>query len=298
MLNSHSKEPFKVDRPALRHVPFVFNSPHSGRFYAPEFLASTRLNHLAIRKSEDFLVDELFACAVPLGATMLSANFPRAWLDVNREPYELDPSMFLGPLPAFANINSARVTGGLGTIARVVSETEEIYRDKIPIADALLRIETLYKPYHAALRNLLAQCVVRFGHAILIDCHSMPSAGENTGRRTRNGARADFVIGDRHGASCAPEITHAVHEFLTDLGYNVALNKPYAGGFITEHYGRPENGLHSIQIEINRALYMDEINMKRSANFNQLASDLSVFTSRLVSLPKHTLKGSVPLAAE
>ena len=298
MLDSYSKEPFKIDRPAIRRVPFVFNSPHSGRFYAPEFLAATRLNHLAIRKSEDFLVDELFACAVPLGASMLSANFPRAWLDVNREPYELDPSMFFGALPTFANTNSSRVTGGLGTIARVVSETEEIYRTKIPVDDALLRIETLYKPYHAALRILLAQCVVRFGHAVLVDCHSMPSATENATRRTPNIARADFVIGDRYGASCSPEITHAVHEFLTDLGYNVALNKPYAGGFITEHYGRPENGLHSIQIEINRALYMDEINMKRSSNFNQLAKDLSVFTSRLVGLPKYTFKGTTPLAAE
>lgn len=299
MLNSYTDNPFTIDQPAIRRVPFVFNSPHSGRYYSQEFLAHTKLNHLAIRRSEDFLVDELFANVVPQGAPLLKANFPRAWLDVNREPYELDPAMFNGKLPAFVNTTSTRVSGGLGTIARIVSEAEEIYREQLTIEDGLGRIDKIYKPYHAALRNLLARAVVGFGHAVLVDCHSMPSSRDrNNTRVTRNYSRADFVIGDRHGTSCSPDLTHGACEFLRDLGYDVAINKPYAGGFITEHYGRPENGLHAIQIEINRSLYMDEIRMERKKHFGQLVHDIGVFTSRLMSIPEYNLKGATPLAAE
>ena len=169
---------FTIARPAISRVPFVFNSPHSGRSYSPQFLASSRLDPLALRRSEDFLVDELFSCVVPLGAPLLAAEFPRAWLDVNREPYELDPAMFEGELPGFINSKSARVAGGLGTIARIVSETDEIYREKISAIEAMDRIRNHYLPYHAALRGLLAEAVVEFGHGILVDCHSMPSIME------------------------------------------------------------------------------------------------------------------------
>lgn len=296
MLDSYAQTPYCISRPAVIRVPYVFNSPHSGNFYAPEFIATTRLDHTSIRKSEDFMVDTLYENVVPLGAPMLKANFPRAWLDVNREPYELDPTMFDGPLPNYANTHSTRVNGGLGTIAKIVAEGEFIYRNKLAPKEGLNRIETLYKPYHAALRGLLAKSVNRFGHAVLIDCHSMPSCN---GRAIRsNKQRADFVIGDRYGTACAPELTHSAAEFLRDLGYQVSINKPYAGGFITEHYGRPENQLHAIQIEINRALYMDEARFKPSANFANLQNDLTTFTSRLVSIPEYVFKRNSSLAAE
>lgn len=301
MLDQYSNNPFKIDAPAIKRVPFVFNSPHSGRVYTQQFLSSTKLNHQAIRKSEDFMVDELFACAVPIGAPILKANFPRAFLDVNREPYELDPAMYNGKLPDFVNTSSVRVASGLGTIAKIVSDTEEIYREKMQVEEALHRVDTLYKPYHAALRNLLAQSVIQFGHAVLIDCHSMPSHQGRSARqpvRPALAGKADFVLGNRFGTSCAPELTHLAYEFLAELGYNVVVNKPYAGGFITEHYGRPQSGLHALQIEINRALYMDELRIEKSSNFASFASDIARFVSKLVSIPEYCLKGDMPLAAE
>ena len=295
-------EPFTLSLPldgaGGARVPFVFNSPHSGRRYPPSFHAMTRLDNLSIRKSEDYLVDELFADVVALGAPLLAANFPRAWLDVNREPYELDPVMFSEALPAFANTRSVRVSGGLGTIARIVSEREEIYNRKLTVAEGLERIERYYKPYHERLRTLLAKAIARFGHAVLVDCHSMPSASAFS-RRARNwSARADFVVGDRYGSSCSPALTHAATDFLKGRGYRVALNKPYAGGFITSHYGRPGHGLHAIQIEVNRGLYMDEVRMRKSSGFDRLRRDLTDLAEHMISLPSADLAGETPLAAE
>ena len=298
LLQTPASPLMRILRPAMSRIPFVFNSPHSGRFYDNNFLNAAKLDPLTLRRSEDFMVDELFASVVPLGAPMLVADFPRAWLDVNREPYELDPHMFDGELPPFANTKSARVAGGLGTIARIVSETDEIYGSKLPVAEALSRIQNHYLPYHAALRGLMAEAIVEFGHAILVDCHSMPSSSLSNTNFNQVRLRADFVLGDRYGSACSPSITNAAAEFLRDLGYRVEINKPYAGGFITEHYGRPQNGLHAIQIEINRALYMNEETVTKSENFDQLARDLSIFTSRLVSIPELGLKGDIPLAAE
>jgi N-formylglutamate amidohydrolase len=286
--------PFSLVAPAEQRVPFVFDSPHSGRNYTPQFLAQSRLGRDAIRRSEDFRVDELFMGVAALGCPLLCANFPRAYVDVNREPYELDPAMFHDRLPDWANTRSVRVAGGLGTIARIVSETEDIYAGKLMVADAIERIETIYHPYHAALRRLLAQTHVRFGSAVLVDCHSMPSARDPASRRSR----PDFVLGDRFATSCSQEITWAAYEFLRELGYSVEVNKPYAGGFITEHYGRPGQGVHALQIEINRGLYMDEARMQKSSGFDRLARDLTVFASRLVSIPDSRLTGDTPLAAE
>ncbi|MFK7903119.1 MAG: N-formylglutamate amidohydrolase [Nitratireductor sp.] len=299
MLDNYAHNPYDVSAPALLRVPFVFNSPHSGRYYAPEFLAMSRLQNLDIRKSEDFLVDELFNGVVPLGAPMLKAIFPRAWLDVNREPYELDPKMFDEPLPNFVNTRSTRVASGLGTIAQIVCEDMPIYSKKLGVEEGLNRIETLYKPYHETLRHMLAKAMKRFGHSVLIDCHSMPSSQHRYGLKTRSHTvRADFVLGDKYGASCAPELTKAAQEFLTDLGYCVSINKPYAGGFITSHYGKPESGLHALQVEINRALYMDELNMKRSSNFENLQRDLTTFSSRLMAIPEFVFKSGTRQAAE
>ena len=293
-----NQELFRIHRPAENRVPFVFNSPHSGQYYPPDFILASKLSPKALRRSEDFLVDSLFSCVVPLGAPLLAADFPRAWLDVNREPYELDPAMFEDALPNFINHRSARVTGGLGTIARIVSENEEIYRRKLTAEEGISRIRAYYLPYHQALRGLLARSVVEFGYGVLVDCHSMPSSIASNGGPSHSRMKADFVLGDRYGNACSPIITNAAAEFLRDLGYRVEINKPYAGGFITEHYGRPHNGLHAIQVEINRALYMDEAELAKNKNFDRLAEDLRVFCSRLMAIPEQGLTATIPLAAE
>lgn len=285
---------FEVFEPEHRDTPFVLNSPHSGRIYPVSFLEQSRLNNLSVRKSEDFLVDALVAGGVTHGMPMLKANFPRAFLDVNREPYELDPKMFEGKLPDYANTRSIRVASGLGTIAKIVAEGEMIYSGKVPVEDALSRIEDIYRPYHATLRRLLAKTHVKFGFSVLIDCHSMPS----NGGQASFVPKPDFVLGDRFGSSCNASITHGAKNLLQQMGYNVEINKPYAGGFITEHYGRPHNGLHALQIEINRGLYMDEIRMLPNAGFDAFGEDMTVFFKQLKGLQWDDLHGSQPLAAE
>jgi N-formylglutamate amidohydrolase len=289
--------PFEVRESAEQRVPFVFNSPHSGSHYPDRFMALTRLDRTTIRRSEDSFVDELFGAAVPLGAPMLAANFPRAYLDVNREPWELDPRMFAEPVPSFANVRSARVAGGLGTVPRLVGEGLDIYPGRLPLAEAVGRIEAVYKPYHDALKHLLTRTHSRFGYAVLIDCHSMPASI----RVGDNGQRPDFIIGDRFGASATRALTEAAIATLTSMGYSVAHNKPYAGGFITEHYGRPARGLHALQIEVNRGLYMNERTLRKSAGFDALADDLSRFAAELMAMPDHNFVDGPqdrPLAAE
>ena len=207
-------------------------------------------------------------------------------MDVNREPYELDPRMFEGRLPSFANTRSMRVAGGLGTIARVVGDAQEIYDRRLPVDDALARIDTLYKPYHRALRRLFTRLHKDFGAAVLVDCHSMPS---NAGQRDER-ARPEFVLGDRYGTSCVAVVAETVEQSLRALGYSVSRNKPYAGGFITEHYGNPAAGLNAIQLEINRALYMDEQRYERSAHFERVAADLESVARRLGEIPLDELR--------
>lgn len=259
--------PFEIFEPTVLATPLIFNSPHSGRVYPKRFLMGSRLDALTLRRSEDAFVDELFAPCVGIGAPLMRANFPRAFLDLNREPFELDPQMFDGRLPTFANTRSLRVAGGLGTIPRVVGEAQEIYKGRIAVAEALTRIATLYKPYHQALRELIERAAGAFGMAVVLDCHSMPSS-------VADGAAPDFVIGDRYGASAAPWIVDALENALRHSGYSVRRNKPYAGGFITEHYGAPAAARHVVQIEINRALYMDERAMVKSERWRELSASL------------------------
>jgi N-formylglutamate amidohydrolase len=263
--------------PLEQTAPFVLCSPHSGRIYPREFLAQSRLDPLALRKSEDCFVDDLFAGAAALGVPMIAARFPRAYLDVNREPYELDPELFADPLPDFANTQSVRVVGGLGTIARIVADGEEIYARKLSINEGLSRIEQLYVPFHDALSNLISATRDRFGYAILVDCHSMPSALMAQG----SGPRPDFVIGDRFGASCDVRLTRLLKELISLKGYDVQLNRPYAGGYITEHYGRPRRGVHAVQLEINRGLYLDEAAFRPSAGFTALKAKLTTIAAQL-----------------
>ena len=278
--------PFDVIEPVELTSGIVLSSPHSGNVYPARFLHSARLDASSLRRSEDAFVDELFLAAVDLGAPLLRARFPRAYLDVNREPYELDPRMFEGRLPPFANTRSVRVAGGLGTIARVVGDAQEIYARRLPVEDALHRIETLHKPYHAALRALIERAVGRFGRALLIDCHSMPSSSipiQGAASREER-SKADFVIGDRYGTSCDRSFVDAAEYELRRFGYAVERNKPYAGGFITEHYGQPASQRHALQMEINRALYMDERTLRPNAAFAEVKRHVTDVVRALTSL--------------
>src|SRR5690242_18862849 len=278
--------PFEIIEPAAAQGPVLFNSPHSGSTYPREFLAACRLDIATLRRSEDSFVDELVAGVVRCGYPMMRAHFPRCFVDVNREPYELDPRMFEGRLPSFANTRSMRVAGGLGTVARVVGDAQEIYDQRISVAEALRRIDALYNPYHRTLRRLFTKLHREFGAAILVDCPSMPSS---TGGRDER-PRADLVIGDRYGTSCVGLVTETVEQTLRGFGYVISRNKPYAGGFITEHYGNPASGLHAVQLEINRALYMDERRYERSATFERLAGELAIMADRLAEIPLEELR--------
>jgi N-formylglutamate deformylase len=286
--------PFDISEPAAYAGPVLFNSPHSGSVYPSTFLSASRLDTAALRRSEDSFVDELVAGVVKQGFPLMRAYFPRCFVDVNREPYELDPRMFEGRLPSFANTRSMRVAGGLGTVARVVGDAQEIYNQRIPVDDALQRIESLYKPYHRALRRLFTAVHRVFGAAVLVDCHSMPSTAGQRDERPR----PEFVLGDRYGTSCVAVVGDTLERALRALGYTVSRNKPYAGGFITEHYGNPAAGLHAVQLEINRALYMDERRCERSVNFSRLASDLETVARKLGELPLDELRPYRAAAAE
>ena len=270
---------FAVDEPAAHILPFVFNTGHSGAVYPPDFVAASRLDALTLRRSEDAYVDRLFASVVALGAPLLRANFPRAFLDVNREPFELDPRMFEGRLPSFANTRSMRVAGGLGTVPRVVADGQEIYARRLPVTEATARIEGLYKPYHRALRGLVQRTARSHGHCVLIDCHSMPSS--SLGRDPE--MKADVVLGDRYGTACAPSLINGFEAAFRARGFRVVRNKPYAGGFITEHYGEPNLGRHALQIEVSRGLYMNEGSLAMTAGFDDLAEALTSIVAEVAS---------------
>ena len=285
--------PFEIVEPAEWRAPIIFNSPHSGSFYPEGFLKASRIDLPTLRRSEDSFMDELIGELSERGFPVVRVNFPRSYVDVNREPYELDPRMFSGRLPSFANTRSMRVAGGLGTIPRVVGDGQEIYRERLSVDDALTRIETLYKPYHRALRRLINRVHQGFGAVVIVDCHSMPSIGVSRDEPRR----PDVVIGDRYGTSCAPLLPDRVEETMSRLGYSVGRNKPYAGGFITEHYGNPASGLHTIQLELNRAIYMDERRRQKGPRFAQVAADFAALADALATVPLGDL-GPFQAAAE
>jgi N-formylglutamate amidohydrolase len=285
--------PFEIVEPAVWRAPIIFNSPHSGSVYPEEFLNASRIDLAALRRSEDSFMDELIGGLSDRGFPVVRVHFPRSYVDVNREPYELDPRMFSGRLPSFANTRSMRVAGGLGTIPRVVGDGQDIYRERLSVDDALARIEAFYKPYHRALRRLINKAHQAFGTVIVVDCHSMPSIGVSRDEPRR----PDLVIGDRYGTSCASLLPDRVEETMSGLGYSVGRNKPYAGGFITEHYGNPASGLHTIQIELNRAIYMDERRRERSARFESVMADFGTLADALAAVPLGDL-GPFQAAAE
>jgi len=290
LMASDFDPPVETIEPVRLSSPLIFSSPHSGSTYPERFLAASRLDPLTLRRSEDAFVDELFLPCVALGAPLLRAKFPRAYLDVNREPYELDPKVFQGSLPEYANTRSLRVAVGLGTIPRVVGDAQPIYRQPISVSEGLGRIEALYRPYHEKLRALVERAQRRFGLAVLIDCHSMPSNAADVGG-------LDVVLGDRYGASAAPGVIEIVETSLRGAGYRVRRNKPFAGGFITECFGDPDKGIHAVQIEIARALYLDERSIVRNERWTLLRDDLFIAAKALASELSGSL-GPNRLAAE
>jgi len=267
---------YVIHAPARQTVPLVLSSPHSGRRYSADFIASARLDEHTLRRSEDSYVDELFAAAPGLGAPLIAATFPRAFCDVNREPWELDPCMFEDALPNWVNTTSARVGAGLGTIARVVANGEAIYGIRLRFAEAERRVQHYWQPYHDALARLIDETVARFGVCLLVDCHSMP-AGATAGRRQP----PDMVVGDAHGSACDAALVTIAESFLRHRQFRVLRNDPYAGGYVTRHYGRPRRGVHALQIEVARSLYMDETTLERRASFGRLQADLSAWTECL-----------------
>jgi N-formylglutamate amidohydrolase len=262
--------PYRLVRPFGAVTPVICASPHSGRIYPSEMMAASQLDRRAIRRSEDAHVDELIAAAPDFGHTLIAAELARAFMDVNREPWELDPAMFEDELPAFAKARTARVAAGLGAIARIVCEGQEIYARKLTFAEAEARVRAVHHPYHAALSTLVGETRAQKGLAILIDWHSMPAAAA----RGRAGEVCDMVLGDRFGSACAAPIARHVEQALAFMGYRVCRNAPYAGGYTTEHYGRPGRGVHALQIEINRALYFDEIELAPTSGFDRLKTNL------------------------
>lgn len=271
---------FDLARPARRDSCVVFASPHSGREYPASFLRRAVLDERQIRSSEDAYVDRLYAKAPEFGVPLLTAKAPRAFLDLNRAPEELDPALIEDVRRVSHN---PRVASGLGVIPRVVSNGRSIYRGKLSLQDAYGRIATYWRPYHDQLQTLLDESHSAFGEAILIDCHSMPhEALENVG--PPGAPRPDVVLGDRFGAAAGSAIVEQVEAAFAAAGFRVARNMPFAGAFITQHYGRPSRNQHAVQIEIDRALYMNERTLKTNGNYAGFCRLLSGVISEIAAI--------------
>ena len=272
--------PFVLVEPLHRTSPLIFASPHSGRRYPAELLADARVGLISLRRTEDAYVDELFAGVAAHGASLLSATFARAYVDLNRDAAELDPEMFDERPPASVHTTSARVQAGLGAIPRVSGDGQAIYRRKLSLHEAGRRIDAVHRPYHETLQNLLLETKTQFGCAVLIDCHSMPSSAR--------GAHApDIVLGDRFGASCHPSVTALAEATLRRMNYRVARNAPFAGGHTTQTYGRPAQRVHALQIEINRALYVAERTLERTHGHTRVRADMTRLAETLAAASLH-----------
>lgn len=281
-------EPFRVRRPQRQTSPFIFASPHSGRLYPPSFVETSRLSPLLLRRSEDAYVDELFEAVPAFGCPLLTAQFPRAYVDANRAASELDNQMFDAALTVDVDSPSARVHAGLGVIPRVVRDGAEIYRGKLDPADAEERLARLYRPYHAALGALVEETFLKFACAVVVDCHSMPSAP----------AAPAVVFGDCYGSSISPSLLRHAERAFAASGFSTARNVPYAGGFTTHFYARRDAGIHSLQIEVNRALYLDEEHIEKNAHFVDVRERITAALRPLLSFDASVLRPKRPLAAE
>ncbi|KPP88992.1 MAG: N-formylglutamate deformylase [Rhodobacteraceae bacterium HLUCCA08] len=278
-------------RPERRETSVVFASPHSARDYPADFLARSVLNAREVRSSEDAYVDELFSCAVDHGAPILLGGVPRAYLDLNRGPEELDPALIQGVRRSGHN---PRVASGLGVIPRVVANGRSIYRGKIGLDEAQDRIDRYWRPYHDQLQTLLDEAQRDFGEAVLVDCHSMPrEALENVGPRAS--ARPDVVLGDRFGAAAASSVVDRIEAAFSRAGLKVARNMPFAGAYICQHYGRPSRRQHVVQVEIDRSLYMNEANVQPRADFAAFRAVLDSVVAEIAAIGRRT---ELPMAAE
>lgn len=271
---------YQLLRPAQRSTSVVFASPHSGRKYPASFLRQAVLDQHEIRSSEDAFVDDLFATAVDHGAPLLLAQSPRAYLDLNRGPDELDPAAIQGVRRVAHN---PRIASGLGVIPRVVSNGRAIYRGKLTLHEAHERISSVWRPYHDTLQTLMDEAHAKFGEAILIDCHSMPhEALEHVG--PPGATRPDVVLGDRFGAAAASSVVEQVEAAFASAGFKVARNMPFAGAYICQHYGRPSRRHHAVQIEIDRTLYMDEKTIKPNSNFKAFKTALDAVIAEIADI--------------
>lgn len=276
--------PYTLTRPAGRASPFLFASPHSGSLYPDSMLKALCVPVMDLRRTEDAFVEELFAAAPAAGAGLLAARYGRSVADLNRDPRELDASMFDGPPPRTCGMPTARVDAGLGCLPRVAAGGVEIYSRRLTPEEGEARLRHIHDAYHACIGEELAALREAHGHAVLIDCHSMPSV--QPGRR----ALADIVLGDRFGVSCDPRLTSRAERAFRELGFSVARNAPYAGGYTTRRYGKPRRGVHALQIEINRGLYMDEHTVERMDRFSDVADAIETVVANLLDtalvLPK------------
>jgi N-formylglutamate amidohydrolase len=283
--------PYTLAMPADRTTGVVFASPHSGRDYPWEFLRRSTLDERTIRSSEDAFVDTLFEAAPALGAPLLAARAPRAFVDLNRGADELDPGVVEGVRHV---VHNPRISSGLGVIPRVVANGRAIYRGKISLDEARGRLSDVWTPYHATLQRLLTEARQDVGLAILIDCHSMPH--EAIDSISSGGRTPDVVLGDRFGAAAAPEIVDRIESAFAAAGLRVARNAPFAGAYIAQHYGRPSRRQHAVQIEIDRALYMDEREVRPHSGFAELRATLTGVMAEIVALARPA--DSLPMAAE
>ncbi|MEM7498881.1 MAG: N-formylglutamate amidohydrolase [Pseudomonadota bacterium] len=270
---------FDIRRPEQPTSGVVFSSPHSGRHYPASFVAAARLDRHALRASEDVLVDRLFGGAPSAGAPLIAARLPRAWLDLNRAPTELDPALVEGVSAQGLN---QRVAAGLGVVPRVVAEGAAIYDGKISLAEVEARIAHCHTPYHAALEDMLRAARERHGRALLYDCHSMPAEALRAAPRVR-GRSPDIVLGDRFGAAAGRATVAATQAAFERAGFLVGRNTPFAGGYITQRYGRPARGVEAVQIEINRALYLDARSLEPLPGFDALARRIDGVIRELVA---------------
>lgn len=258
----------------------VFASPHSGRDYPRDFLRTSVLNETSVRSSEDAFVDQLFDRAPEYGAPLLAARVPRAYLDLNRSPDELDPALIDG---VRQRMHSPRIASGLGVVPRVVANGRSIYQGKLTLDEARRRIEHCWVPYHKQLQHLLDNARRQFGKSILIDCHSMPHEAVDV--LTRQGLRRpEVVIGDRFGAAADSEIVERIEATFRDAGLHVTRNSPFAGAYIVQHYGRPARQQHAIQIEIDRSLYMNEQLIRPNNNFETMRKLIEQVIAQAVDL--------------
>ncbi|MFN3576957.1 MAG: N-formylglutamate amidohydrolase [Tabrizicola sp.] len=274
-------EAYVLTRPARRTSPLIFASPHSGSDYFPDFLDRVALDRRSIRSSEDAFVDRLFDMAPEMGAPLLAARAPRAFVDLNRAADELDPGVIEGIARAPHN---PRISSGLGVIPRVVAGGRAIYRGKLKLAEAEDRIRRFWHPYHQALAALVEETRATFGQVVLIDCHSMPH--EAIEAHTRPGQpRPEVVLGDRYGATAGREVVDRVEAAFAGVGLRVGRNSPFAGAYVAQAYGRPSCGVHVVQVEIDRALYMDEARIEPLAGFADFRALLSGVVAELVQPP-------------